>query len=644
LLVRDSRAAAIVQAIQYAAGFAHIPDCKTGSMNAVSQQLKNIAFRRNGDSALIGAAATGDELRFQQTLQKSFAKPCKRFLKITGSLDLTVNWSADFEWPDESDRRLAELLAAKNATTANPNESKIGAVGEFLTQCFCDESEEITPFVALTAGEMLLRHVERFSAKDASTIFVGLVRLAAEPFVLPDELTLTGECLVYNLVAVCEVPFVLSILLESLRHSKQLRETARANLARILFDSTDTDGTPHACVLANVRHWLSPFVRANCWADSVESTWAVKKTESHWQKHLSRFAALATSGGFVSADRIAIGAAVPDEFDVQQLNLAVRHAKFDKPSPVLSLAAEIGSGKQPDRKTKPRKIADLSRGLVCSEQSDWAHFALMRSGMHLAADVVSLTWDQPSIRLGVAAFGSRIVGGEWSREILIDNKTVDPPSSWGCTCWYLDDEVAFAELESTDAGPVRHVRQVLLSLVDHFAVLTDSVTCENSRAEVTFNSRLQLHGVVATSNSITRELRLPGMDLDVRVLPTWLEDDRLQSAAGDCRQIAGDLSLSGSGVGGVTLPLLLDWNLKRVSSEADWNRLTVTEERCVKTAWDAVAFRARIGRLQMLIYRSLRPGDSLRAVLGHNTGNETVYAHVANSGSIVPLVMVDSEP
>ena len=612
-------------------------------MTDVSQLLQQLAFRRSGDSALEAAAVGGDERAFHTALQKYFAKPGKRFQKLTGLSGLSSAWSVNLEWPDEPDRHLAELILTGSSGTTHASESYLSSVAEFLIGCFRDESEELTPFVALTAVELLLRHLEHVSATDAAMIFVGLCRLAAEPFTLPDELTLNGESIVFNLVAVCELPFALSILLDSLKHSKQLREQGRLNLSRILYESTDTDGTPHSCVVSRVRQWLSPFVRVVCWAAVTESKWAAKKTECHWQKQLTRFVTLATSDGFVSDSRIAFGAPVLEDFGFLQLGLAVQLAGFELPSRVVIVATELAKGKRPARRKKSRKNSDVSQVTEGSEQSDWAHLAIMRTGLHLEADGVSVKWDEPVVGVGVATLGHRIVGGEWAYELSVNGENVPAPVNWGCTCWFQDDEVAFAELESNDSGSVRHVRQILLSLVDHFAVFTDSVTCENAESMVKFTSRIPLHGVTATTNTITRELRLRSTSVDVRVIPTWLEDDRLLSSVGDCRLLDGDLELSSSGAGGVTLPMLMDWNPHRVKADADWNRLTVSEERCVKSSWEAAAYRARIGRLQMLIYRSLRTGDSLRAVLGLNTKNETVYGIVANSGSIAPLVMVDSE-
>ena len=91
------------------------------------------------------------------------------------------------------------------------------------------------------------------------------------------------------------------------------------------------------------------------------------------------------------------------------------------------------------------------------------------------------------------------------------------------------------------------------------------------------------------------------------------------------------------------MPLVFDWHPDRAIYDADWSQLTVTEDRRVATSQEASGFRVRVGKLQLLLYRSLREGDDMRAVLGLHTSNETVYGRVRRNGDIAPLVLVESE-
>jgi hypothetical protein len=190
----------------------------------------------------------------------------------------------------------------------------------------------------------------------------------------------------------------------------------------------------------------------------------------------------------------------------------------------------------------------------------------------------------------------------------------------------------------------------MLSLRLHLAILTDTITTQNPDCQLSFESRLPLASQVAVSgDDITRELQLqvchpehPQPLATVQVVPAWLEDDRVQHALGQCTASDQQLKLTAQGRGGLAVPLVLDWHLDRLLHPADWNRLTVTEERSVSSACDASGFRVRRGPLQLLLYRSLRRGDALRAVLGYHTASETMYGRLNAKGRIDPLVIVES--
>jgi hypothetical protein len=78
----------------------------------------------------------------------------------------------------------------------------------------------------------------------------------------------------------------------------------------------------------------------------------------------------------------------------------------------------------------------------------------------------------------------------------------------------------------------------------------------------------------------------------------------------------------------VTMPLALDWHPDRSVAPADWCRLTVTEARRIVGPGEASGFRLRVGRRQVLLYRSLVAPGTSRAVLGLHTWHETVFSRV----------------
>jgi hypothetical protein len=257
---------------------------------------------------------------------------------------------------------------------------------------------------------------------------------------------------------------------------------------------------------------------------------------------------------------------------------------------------------------------------------------------------MAIDWDQPTQGLHLSALGRQVLGGGWKHRFTVDGKACESAGDWVCTCWFSDNEVAFAELESGSVDGVRHVRHVMLAFKELFAVLTDTVTAPGAGAQIDFESRLSLvDGFEVETNSITRELILQDDCVSVRAVPAWLDDDRIQNTSGSCERAGSELVMRAHNTGGIMLPLVIDWHPGRRAADADWSRLTVTETRRPVAAQQAAGYRVRIGLLQVLLYRSLRRGETLRAVLGYHTANETVYSRIKNTGDILPLVLVEAD-
>ena len=190
---------------------------------------------------------------------------------------------------------------------------------------------------------------------------------------------------------------------------------------------------------------------------------------------------------------------------------------------------------------------------------------------------------------------------------------------------------------------MKQVRQLLLAPYDRFAVMTDSVTCKDPARKVQLVTSVPLaEGATCVPCDVTRELELSVGPRTVRTFPLWLEDDRIHHALGSYKEHDGQLEMAGAGKGGVTLPLALDWHPKRADLPADWNRLTVTENRRTVGGDEASGFRIRVGNHQVQVYRSLATPTISRAVLGLHTWDESVYGRVpAKGGFLQPLVEVE---
>ncbi|HIE98442.1 MAG TPA: hypothetical protein EYG03_08710 [Planctomycetes bacterium] len=602
--------------------------------DAVSQSLTKLRFRRNSDAALKKAASAGDVNAFHSAFLKGHAKIRKRFEKVFGNAPFVAVWSAG-TFSADVDRELCHGMRTFGQSTE--------LIDQLVT--IAAEPSPLSASFVLVAGETLLRCPDGFSSEQLATVFVRLAQISTTEFYPSSETDAADGTevvpTVANIVTQAEVPFLLSLVLASQQSARQWQIVSTKAVADCLGASTDTDGTLDAALAREAGQWLAPFVRILGWAKSFKQSWANEKTTARWLKTLDRLAVLATPDGIFRSDA-ANGR--PDRTDVPSdltlLATAVKLTKTAADTGLGSFVAALAKG----AKRKPKKADKKQWHANLSGQSDWATTAVLRNTMQIDADVMAIDWDQSIPGMQLSALGSQVIGGGWKHRITADGKVCESAGDWVCTCWFSDKEVAFAELEAGSADGVRHVRHVMLALKEHFAVLTDTVTTPHADAQIELETRLSLaDGIDVETNSITRELILQGECVSLRAVPTWLDDDRIQNAAGSFEQDGSELVLKAHSTGGVAMPLVIDWHPDRRAADADWNRLTVTEDRHVATSQQAAGYRVRIGLLQLLLYRSLRRGEMLRAVLGYHTDNETVYSRIKNTGEILPLVLVESD-
>ncbi|MDG1895965.1 MAG: hypothetical protein P8J37_13755 [Fuerstiella sp.] len=606
--------------------------------DAASQSLAKLSFHQNGDSAMKKAASAGDAQAFQSAFIKSQSKVRKRIEKIFGDTPFVAAWSTG-------------MFSADGCSELFRGMKTFGHNSELINQlaAIAAAPTPVSPLFVLVACEAMLRYPDGFSSEQLVMIFCRLSGISASDFCLvlpPDAEEGDGaETLpsVADIVTRAEVPFLMSQLLESQQSQRSWQIASETGPADCLQASTDTDGTLDAALARDAGQWLAPFVRVLGWAKASRQLWGNEQTTARWLKTLHHLAALVTSEGFVSCDAAADRCGqtvVPSDIDL--FICAVRLTEKDVETGLTTYAAALANGGQ--RKPKSTKDDRKQPKRNLSAQSDWATTAVLRNTLQVDADVMSVDWGQSTQELRLSALGRQAFGGGWKHHIIADGKVCKSAGDWVCTCWFSDKEVAFAELESGSADGLRHVRHVMLSLKEHFAVLTDSVTAPDSGVQIDFESRLSLvDGFDVETNSISRDLILQGDSVSLRAVPVWLDDDRIQNTSGSCEWAGSELVMCACHTGGVTVPLVIDWHPDRRAAEADWSRLTVTEARVPVTAQQAAGYRVRIGLLQLLLYRSLRRGEDLRAVLGYHTANETVYSRVSNTGEILPLVLVESD-
>lgn len=622
-----------------------------------------IPLSRRTPAALRKALAAGDSSAVQTIWNAALRKPRRRWLRRKPAVPLFAWWSVDSLPLSGRERELAASLDDLRQPAANTRDRQRQSSGgstasELLSNWLVEASAPLDTWERLTVSEILLREHDQLPAD----VFVHCLALLAQTHVsasqTPGPAVPAAAALAtaaqQSLATICgsEAQWIESLLLAPLRPVPDGHAAAAAELARTLLECTDSDGFLHGSLLQRTVQLLTPLTRSLAWSAAFRKALWNETARQRFHDCVERCSMLLVDGG-----QLLPTAAMQEDHPPAQLDCtllldqAAQLAGFRAGGRVRSLIRESQSQQSEKRRRqfvrsraalrpKPRK----QRSAACW-QSDVASAALMRSGRHPLADLLVSEWYSGTPHVSLATAGLPLLSGPWTWEITIDGEPVSQAATWNCTCWFLDEEVAFAELEAQQLSGARLIRHLLLSTIDHFALLTDSVTCDRTDAEVQVSSSLTLaQGVATTRDVVTREIQAATGELVTRIFPMWLPDDRIQSTAGSLLDDGRSLMATAAGRGGATLPLLLDWHPGRRSAPADWSRLTVAEARRNVADHEASGFRLRVGRQQWLVYRSLLPPQVHRTVLGLHTADESVYGKIAASGQVESLVQVEPAP
>jgi hypothetical protein len=594
-------------------------------MTTPAERIKQLVFRKNAPADIRKAATSGDLAAFQKAVLKQHRTARKRLEKSLAPRLEAILWSVRLGGSSAGDRELALLLAGSG------KQSK--AAGKLAMQQVQDGQFGCLGWLA--ALDRLIRNGKQLEPENFASLYCGLS--SSIDCESSDKARGDGaDPMVARLIGEGEIPFLRGLVFADLKDGNTRKDGA-AVLREGLDAATDTDGFLHAEWSPVADGWLAPLVRSVMWGTAFGEKCLAGKFSERLADVARHCATLLIPTGLVNAP--------PVDLRMQESNAAdvIRHAlKAVGIRSTSTFPAFVEGFRSKKRRSKKKKHQATT--IYTSNQSDWAESALMRTGLTVDADVCSVTWDEPGPKLHLAVLGTPLLSGPWASEIVVDGTRIGPVEQWGCSCWFSDDEAAFVELEADPNDSVHMVRHVMLSLKDRLAVICESVTTDKPDSIVSLTSRMSLVAdPLAVTNSVTRDISLHSDCISTRVIPSWLEDDRIQHADGRCEKQDGRLVTVADGVGGVTAPLVLDWHPERQAQDADWSRLTVTESRVVSTSQTAAGFRIRIGKHQLLIYRSLRSSDIPRAVLGQHTTNETIYGRVRKSGDVSPLVLVDGE-
>ncbi len=455
-----------------------------------------------------------------------------------------------------------------------------------------------------------------------------------------------------RLLVTGELPWLLGQMFGDIEGVTEFKQLGQQSLRNELIEQTDGDGTPAASLLPILPRWLASLTR------SIEVGAIVGVPVLEGEARFRFEDVVTKSITLLDRDGNMLGAAnhstqVTETGPlVPMLLRGAELAGLDK----LSLAAEslrfrrhVASGGSKDKfhsetfSESPEERLIVTDTDLPATQSDWASWACLRNWWHATANTALVRHDGPSVNLQLSLLGVPMIDGEWGLSVRLDGERLTWTDGWTCSCWSSDTDMDYVELQlNIPDGPML-CRQVMLSRKDHFLVLADSVA-KVGRRRIDLESTLPLRrGVRAKGDNATREIRLTASDVKVRCYPLALPDDRLHSTVGEFDSTPGELRLSqASSSESLYAPIVLDWLPERASLDAEWRTLTVTEEGRKLAPWEAAGHRLRVGKLHLVVYRSLHTNDEFRSVLGLNTDKESVIAQFNAQGYVLPIVSVDA--
>jgi hypothetical protein len=434
------------------------------------------------------------------------------------------------------------------------------------------------------------------------------------------------------------------LLFDDVKGAPRLSRIGRASLNFQLLHVTDSAGTPVGEVFDALPEFLS------LWSDGLlisrlfETTLWKSSATKRFDKMLRRLAAAVRTPGILTGTENGESAA-------SLLRMAAAHHGVSPGSDEMvclepSVTSSRSTRSAASSKTTPsRKVKKLSKKAIPSWQSDDTDAACLRTSWAPDASMVTARFNSEPVKLDFVVEGVPIFSGPWQLELAEGGDILELEAAWECICWNSDSDVDYLELQlEFEGGPIIH-RYVLLSRVQQFAIISDIIS-NSTPGRVDLATSLPLaHGVTLESSGNGREQILKAGDKTVRVFPLALPQDSGIGTAGhiglnevdDC----SSLTLSHASESGTMFsPIVFDWAPERRSAPAEWRQLTVTRAGEIDTS-GAASFRIQIGKLHLVLYRSLGGTERYRTFLGYQAESETVIGHFTNSGEIREILIVE---
>lgn len=592
------------------------------------QWLRELQFRKSEPESLTDAAKAGEVDQFSKELHSHFIK--KKALNKRDRRRLLERLSQLWSPPDSSNSTsLASLLFDEELESTEFSE-RIESVLAGATKPATDDEVSFTD--TLVAGIWILHlHSHRLESNAFFTLWSWVLDQSQQLNQAESKITADDG---FEAIDLIELQCLVGWQYSELKHERASASDGVKAIRQALDASTDGDGTPHACWLEEILPRLVQLARINLFANSVGVDLWDRKSEKRIERLIGRVASLLGPKRFAFSQ-------IPASQLCNTLQAVIDSFEFEQDPTVRRLLKNWASGdSKPLRDDQERLIRkEFERE---AHQSDWAEWGILRSAWSSPVDLCAIRYDRKMPAIEVVAANTPLFAGDWNHKLTFNGKQISASGEWSCCCWYLDKDAAYMELQLNNEGPATVIRQALLMRQESCLFIGDSVRL-NQPGTISYRRSLPLIGEWnVLEDAATRELALVQETQRVRVFPWTSPQYRIDRATESLSVKDGKLELSVQTTGsGLFTATLFEWSEKRQDQPVDWQRITVAEDGKALPADVASAARLRLGKSQWLAYHSLTKPPIPRTTLGLHTPNETVIAHITESGEIKALVEVE---
>lgn len=610
--------------------------------------LQAIQWKSKPSGDLMKGAQAGDLARFTKGLSARLKETAKQKKQVKHAAEMmwASLWSEETE--DETCRtsdlikliKSVQELPGKNKKTSNSGKRKKtpelswDEVSRLLRGWLSQvtTSEPLRPYELLLLTELLENVGARLAPETLISVWRQCLFAAASLCFNLEETDFSETPEDQVLLVSGELPWRLSFLFSEISGAKHFRQLGQQNLRECFFDRTDNDGTPHADYLPRIDFWLATLTRSLFIGQVWKKPVLDKEALERFQFSVEKLAAACDVSGKI---------ALCPTHSVAHLNLLTLAAYFAE---IPGRNAERLYLKSLSADKKKRESFMIQAEDQASSQSDWSALALMRNYWSDAANLLAVSWNGELPELSLSAMGKSLLGGSWDFSLTVDGKEITGDGEWSSVCWNSDEDADYLELQMDLESGYTLERQILLPRNQHFVFLSDIVTgTETTNLEYRSVIPVTL-GIAGALDDETHEMVLKTKGLSARVFPIGLPQERDFFQPGsltlnDQSQLV--LHQQVSEANGLYAPLIIDWEPGLKRKPADWASLTVSEGGNISARDEASGHRLRIGKHQLLVYRSLKKGAQARAVLGHHTNYESVIGRFDTDGDLMPLLYVE---